>query len=124
QPGGGFLLWQASHNTDDDTSKAMPEPTLSTPCGPAADLHTVSGNLAQAGSVSLAGKTLPLAAGAMFSFSVPDRTYHPTASDTAQTKIAFQLVTVDGANVTLTTAVDVNATAATSAAIKLEVDNP
>lgn len=125
QPGGGFLMWQASHNTDDDTSKAMPEPTLSTPCGPPADLHTVSGHAAQAGFVSLAGVTKTIAAaGDQFLFSVPDGTYYLTANDTAQTKIAFQAVTVDGADVTLATAVDVNATAATSAAIKLEVDNP
>ena len=124
EPGGGFLMWQASHTTDDDIpGKDMP-PVVATPCSPPADLHTVTGNLAKAGKVHLGDSLRTVDTdGGQFSFSMPDGDYYLTAADSGNTKAVVQAIKVDGADVTLAAAVDVAATGVALTAIKLEVDN-
>jgi hypothetical protein len=123
--GGGFLMWQASHTTDDDTTKAMPEPTLSTPCAADPVTHTVSGMAQSDTTLHLGDQTKTTTnADKVFSFSVPDGTYFLTATAVGTTKVAVQRVVVNGSNVALPTQVDVLATGATPNPIMLEVDNP
>jgi len=124
------LTWQAFHTVDDDTTKAMPEPTLQTPCNAAAPAtNAVTGKLVHAGFAHLGaadtGAEVP--ANGAFTLLVPNGTYDLVAAQTDATDPAMNKVLITR-NIMVTGAMDrgdVDAsTGAALAPITPELDNP
>ena len=124
------LTWQAFHTVDDDTTKAMPEPTLQTPCNaaPAARV-AITGKLAHAGIAHLGdAESAQTAADGDFNLLVPNNgTYDLVAAQTDATDPAANKVLITR-NIMVTAAanrgtVDAS-TGAAVAPITPELDNP
>jgi hypothetical protein len=82
--GNTVLTWQAFHTVDDDTTKAMPEPTLQTPCNAAPPAHfAIKGTLTHAGFAHLGdAETALTAAGGPFNLQVTAGTFDFVAAQT------------------------------------------
>lgn len=123
------LTWQAFHTLDDDTTKAMPEPTLQTPCNAAAPAtNAVTGKLVHAGFAHLgAAGTAQVAANGDFTLLVPNGTYDLVAAQTDATDPAMNKVLITR-DIMVTGAMDRgNVDASTGAAlapITPGLDNP
>jgi hypothetical protein len=78
------LTWQAFHTVDDDTTKAVPEPTLQTPCNAAPTARVaITGKLTHAGIAHLGdAESAQTAALGDFNLQVPTGTYDLVAAQT------------------------------------------